>query len=99
MIGGAPTKGTIRILGAGPAGLTAAITLARAGRSVTVYERASDVGTRHHGDYEAIENWTTHDDLYSELATWGLQTNFRCVPIHALTCFGPGFQGIAHVED
>jgi hypothetical protein len=64
-----------------------------------VYERASDVGTRHHGDYEAIENWTTREGLHSELAAWGLQTNFRCVPIHALTCFGPGFQRTAYIED
>jgi flavin-dependent dehydrogenase len=99
MIGGVPTTDTIRILGAGPAGLTTAITLARAGRAVTVYERASDVGTRHQGDYEAIENWTTHEDLCAELATWGLKINFRCIPIYALTCFGPEFQGTAYLED
>jgi flavin-dependent dehydrogenase len=90
---------TTRILGAGPAGLTAAITLARAGRAVVVYERAPDVGTRHEGDYEAIENWTTREDMRAELAAWGVQANFRCVPIHALTCFGPGFRGESHVED
>ena len=88
-----------RILGAGPAGLTAAITLARAGRAVVVYERAPDVGTRHEGDYEAMENWTTREDMCAEFAAWGVQANFRCVPIHALTCFGPGFRTTAHVED
>jgi flavin-dependent dehydrogenase len=99
MTNGTHSTDTIRILGAGPAGLTAAITLGQAGRAVTVYERASDVGTRHHGDYEAIENWTTNEDLCAELASWGLQINFRCIPIYALTCFGPGFQRTAHFED
>jgi len=36
----------IRILGAGPSGLAAAITLAAAGRDVEVYERRGDCGTR-----------------------------------------------------
>jgi flavin-dependent dehydrogenase len=88
-----------RILGAGPAGLTAAITLAQAGREVVVYERAPDVGTRHEGDYEAMENWTTREDMRAEFAAWGVQANFRCVPIHALTCFGPGFRAAAQIED
>ena len=86
------------ILGAGPAGLTAAITLARAGRKVTVYERASDVGSRHDGDYEVVENWTTHEDVFTEFSAWGVNTDFHCVPINALTCFGPGFQGMERLE-
>jgi flavin-dependent dehydrogenase len=44
----------IRLLGAGPAGLTAAITLAQAGRQVVVYERAATVGSRREGDQEAL---------------------------------------------
>src|SRR5712692_1771520 len=88
-----------RIMGAGPAGLTAAITLARAGRSVVVYERAHDVGTRHDGDYEGIENWTTGEDVWEEFTRWGLVKNFRCTPIDAGTIFGPGFGETAHFED
>ena len=65
----------IKIMGAGPAGLTAAITLANAGRPVLVYERAQDVGTRHDGDYEGIENWSTSADVWEEFASWGLVTS------------------------
>lgn len=87
------------VLGAGPAGLTAAIALARAGHPVRVYDRAPDVGTRHEGDYEAMENWTTRENLSTEFAAWGIQTNFQCVPIHSLTCFGPGFAATAQIDD
>ena len=89
----------VKILGAGPAGLTAAITLARAGRDVIVYERAADVGTHHEGDPEAVENWTLDIDFVDELASWGLTPNFHCAPIYAGTWFGPGFRDEATVRD
>jgi flavin-dependent dehydrogenase len=89
----------IKILGAGPAGLMAALTLARAGRRVAIYERAADVGTRHDGDLEAVENWTIDTDVCAELAQWGLGTNFRCVPFHTTTYFGPGFRHSVEVCD
>jgi flavin-dependent dehydrogenase len=83
---------TIKILGAGPAGLTAAIGLARAGCRVTVYERAPDVGTRRDGDLEALEDFTMRESVWDEFARWGIERNFHSVPIHSLTCFGPGFR-------
>lgn len=92
-------NGAILIAGAGPAGLTAAVVLAHAGRRVVVYERAQNVGSRHAGDLEAVENWTTPVDLRDELAEWGLATNFDCAPINRLTCFGPGFRTAARTED
>ena len=99
MTGNAPGADTIQILGAGPAGLTAAIILARAGRTVTVLERASTVGARSHGDYQALENWSTHENLLTEFTQWGLSDNFHCIPMHALTCFGPGFKSMERLED
>src|SRR5947209_2938884 len=50
-----PNHGLIRIAGAGPSGLAAAIILARAGREVEVHEAKRDVGTRFIGDLQIIE--------------------------------------------
>jgi flavin-dependent dehydrogenase len=89
----------IKILGAGPAGLTAAIVLARAGLPVLVYERAPDVGGRRHGDLEAFENWTTPEDVWDLYTQWGLVENFTCTPLPALTVFGPAFEQVGRVDD
>ncbi len=89
----------IKILGAGPAGLTAAIVLARARRDVIVYERARTVGSRHDGDYEGIENWTTREDAWCGFSQWGIVMNFQAVPLCKGTWFGPGFGETAVVED
>ncbi len=89
----------IKILGTGPSGLTAAIALARAGRPVVVYERASDVGTRRDGDLEALENFTLPGSVWDELAQWGVTPNFHYTPIYSLTSFGPGFRGVVRAED
>lgn len=75
MTGGGSAPG-VEILGAGPAGLAAAVTVARAGRSVTLYERQSDVGRRFHGDLQGLENWTTSGDVLEELCAMGIEPTF-----------------------
>jgi flavin-dependent dehydrogenase len=70
-----------RILGAGPSGLAAAITLARAGHSVDVYERRGDCGARFGGDLQGIENWSTTGDALDELRAAGIAADFHCAPI------------------
>ncbi len=90
---------SIRILGAGPAGLTAAITLARAGREVVVFERAATVGSRRDGDLEALENFMLPQDVLEELGQWGIATDFHYTPMYGITCFGPGFRESVRVED
>jgi flavin-dependent dehydrogenase len=90
---------TVKILGAGPAGLTAAITLAQAGCRAIVYERTGDVGTHHAGDPEAVENWTLETDWLDELSGWGISKNFRCAPIYTGTWFGPGMRETATIQD
>ncbi len=53
----------IVIAGAGISGLTAAINLRRAGRLVRVLERSPRSGAQRFPDWDAVENWTTADDL------------------------------------
>jgi flavin-dependent dehydrogenase len=72
---------TVEVVGAGPAGLTAAITAARAGARVIVYERARQVGSRFHGDFQGLENWTTDGDVLAEVAGLGVEPTFPHAPI------------------
>jgi flavin-dependent dehydrogenase len=65
-----------RIVGAGPAGLAAAIALARAGRRVAVHEAAAQVGSRFQGDHQGLENWTTEQDVLDALRGQGIACNF-----------------------
>jgi len=75
----------VRILGAGPAGLTAALTLVRAGRPTEVFERRRRVGARFAGDLQALENWSDPEDVAAELARFGILPGFDCVPFHSIT--------------
>jgi flavin-dependent dehydrogenase len=80
---------TIEVVGAGPAGLAAAITAARGGARVVVHERAARVGSRFHGDFQGLENWTTDGDVLEELADLGLRADFAPVPFRHQVCFDP----------
>lgn len=80
---------TVEIIGAGPAGLAAAITLASAGRPVVVHERAPDVGWRFHGDLQGIENWTGSEDVPALLSRIGVETNFPIKPFRTGSLVGP----------
>jgi flavin-dependent dehydrogenase len=51
----------IQIAGAGPAGLAAAIMLARAGRDVVVHEARREVGFRFGRDLQGLENRSLPD--------------------------------------
>jgi len=75
----------VRILGAGPAGLSAAITLARAGCDVKVFEARGDVGTRFHGDLQGLENWSGETDVLDDFAKMGIGTDFEYAPYRDLS--------------
>ncbi len=83
------TDATVEILGAGPAGLSAALTAARAGRDVSVVERRAECGSRFHGDLQGLENWTTSGDVLEELHAMGIEPTFDYFPIRGGVFFGP----------
>src|SRR5205807_9306611 len=68
--------GVIRIAGAGPSGLAAAIILARAGREVEVHEAKRDVGTRFIGDLQIIEAASESESIPAFLDRVGIERNF-----------------------
>lgn len=82
-------KPSIHIVGAGPAGLAAAIVAAAHGGRVIVHEREARVGHRFHGDFQGIENWTTPLDALEELALHGIAPSFEHVPFREAVFFDP----------
>lgn len=60
-------KKIIKIAGAGPSGLTAAINLAKAGYRVEVYERASEVGGKFKENAQMLPNWFSRENVIEEL--------------------------------
>jgi flavin-dependent dehydrogenase len=74
----------IRILGAGLSGLSAAISLAKEGQKVDVFEKNNEVGKRFHGDLEGLENWSEKRDILEELKEMNIRINFDCDPFSTL---------------
>ncbi len=66
----------LEVAGAGPAGLAAAITLARAGRRVIVHEAQREVGHRFGADLQGLENWSGSEDVLEALREAGITATF-----------------------
>ena len=74
-------KKEIMIAGAGPAGLSAAINLAKAGYKVKVYERNSDVGFKSKDDFQGLENWTKDLDILKDFKKMNIKPTFKYTPM------------------
>ena len=74
-------ENTITVVGAGPSGLACANVLARSGRRVVVREWHAEVGSRFHGDFQGLENWSSEEDVLDGLRAAGIDPNFDHVPI------------------
>lgn len=77
----------IRIAGAGPSGLAAAIALARSGRPVEVHEAKRDVGLRFIGDLQIIESASEREPVPDFLRRIGIEPDFYFRPATWATFF------------
>ncbi|MFQ5432275.1 MAG: NAD(P)/FAD-dependent oxidoreductase [Nitrospinota bacterium] len=90
---------TVEIVGAGPAGLVAALSLRKAGLRVRIYEERDDVGHRFNGDFQGIENWSEKEDVQDQLRKIGVEINFHCVPFYGGVVYGPDREKIEIKND
>lgn len=67
---------TTLIAGAGPAGLSAAIVLAGAGRCVEVREARKTVGARFLGGFQMLDNFSEDRDIREFLTEYGIHSDF-----------------------
>lgn len=75
---------SVKILGAGPSGLSAVINLSHEGYNVDIFERNSDVGTSINGNLQGLENWSEDQDVVEEFKNMNIKTNFHCEPFNNL---------------
>jgi flavin-dependent dehydrogenase len=87
-------KEVIDIVGAGPAGLAAAIVLRREGIAVRVSEKSPEVGHRLKGDFQGLENWSCERDILETLKDIGIELSFPCVPYYGGTVYAPEMEPV-----
>lgn len=85
-------KKEIKIAGAGLAGLTAAINLAKAGYKTTVFEKEKEVAAKRIGDFQYLENWTKVTDILEDIKSMDLEINFWTEVFEKVTVYGPSLK-------
>jgi flavin-dependent dehydrogenase len=75
----------IRIAGAGPSGLSAAILLAKKGHEVEVHESKHEVASRWKRGLQIIENFSAESDILENFQQAGLSINFDAQPVYGVT--------------
>ncbi len=80
---------TIKIGGAGIAGLTAAINLAKAGYKVEIFDAAKDSGLRFNNDFQGIENWSCEQNALDFLKDINIDLNFYCRGFDKFSLWAP----------
>lgn len=88
-------KDPINVVGAGPAGLSAAIVLRRHGLPVRVFEMRKDVGLRHGGNFQGLENWSAERDVTDIIREIGIDVNFTCIPYHKGRVYARGMRPVS----
>ncbi|MBF0253795.1 MAG: NAD(P)-binding protein [Candidatus Omnitrophica bacterium] len=79
----------VRVAGAGPAGLAAAIRLRLLGRDVEVHESSDRVGSRWCGGFQVLENFSEEEDILEFLKRSGVPVGFRNRPVHRVRLWDP----------
>ena len=75
---------TVKILGAGPAGLSAAINLAKNDYNVDIFEKNSDVGATVKKNLQGLENWSEKTDTIDEFKKMNIIPDFDFEPFYNL---------------
>jgi flavin-dependent dehydrogenase len=81
---------TIKILGAGISGLTAAINLAKEGYDVEVNEKFSDVGKSHRLNFEGLDN--RKNDVKKMLKKINVKIDFKNKSFKEIVWYSPSFR-------
>ena len=86
----------INIVGAGIAGMTAAINLSKFGKSVTIYEKKGNIGDSRDGDFEGIENWMFSKNVSESIIECGI--DFNGIPKFPIFEFSVHLNGVLPVK-
>lgn len=80
---------TIKIAGAGIAGLICAIGLRKSGHEVTVFEKRKTIGKQFNGDFQGIENWSEKGDFSESIRYLGIELEDISIVGKRVTVIGP----------